>query len=78
MPANSPQRPGEADERKIIIHHEPAVVEQHVVIWAKAKQVGGFIGVVMWSPERADVGALGIRAGRSSKPIITHLTLVMV
>jgi hypothetical protein len=47
------ERPFQAEERQVVSDGEPVVIEQDVVVRAKAEQVARRVGAAVGPPERA-------------------------
>lgn len=69
---------GESDQLEVVPDRDAELVEQHVVVRAKAQDVLGDVRPVVGPPERADVGSFGIGAAGRVELLAAHLAAVFM
>jgi hypothetical protein len=78
VPHQQRRFPRNAQHPKLVRYRNSSVIEQHMVIWTKAQEVGFAIRPIMGRSQRLDVGSLGIWSGWRYQSKAAYLACVII
>jgi len=69
---------GQVTDAAVLRYRYDALVQSHVVIWAKAKNIAGLIGAIVRPPYRSQVRSLGVWSSRGFDHLVADLASKVV